>query len=236
MASTNPQELTTRGRLSYPTWTYEEALKRNASSKFPKKADDVRPNVQFLLTQSRADALIAHLKDVFIPWCVEQDKLGDKGKSRLTPAQAKKLTKILDEQDWEVDGVLGLIKPVYEKTAELAPEAVLQLAVNGMKGQDLGKKAIVRSESELKNPLDDLVIPARGLIMPIADTTLELYPGANVAATLNFFAFTAAGQPGIQASTGAVIFTSDNERFGGGGGVIDEEAIFLDDGEDDDAI
>lgn len=235
MASTNPQEITVKGRISFPVWTYDQAVARDAKSKFPKKdKNDIRPGFDLLLTQVQATKLIDHLRNVFLPWCIEQEKLGDKGKSKLTSAQVKKLTKILDEAEWDVDGIIGLIKPVHELTAELAPEAVLSLKVNGMKGRDLNQKAVVKSKDDL-NPLDDrnddIVLPPRGEIMDLDRTKLEIYPGAYVAATINLFAFTGANV-GITASTGSVIFLDHRDRFGGGGDTIDEDDIFLDDDED----
>lgn len=224
MASTDPQTVTIRGRLSWPQFTYADALKQNQKSKYPKKDEDVRPNFQLLLAEAQAEKLVKHVRDVFLPWCVEQEKSGLK--SGLTAAQAKKLTKILDEADWEVDGIVGLIKPVHERTAELAPEAVMSVPVNGFKGQDMELKAVVRSEDDLANPADDIIIPERGLILPIRDTNLELYPGAMVAAQLNLFAFTGANV-GITASASTAIFVGHADRFGGGG-AIDEDEVFMD--------
>jgi len=231
VASDNPQNVTLKGRISFPAFTYAEALKRDAKSNFPKpdKAD-VRPGFDLLLTQAQADKLVTHLRDVFLPWCIEQEKAGN-NKSALTAAQAKKLLRVLDAGEWDVDGIVGLISAVHEKTAELAPEATMSVKVNGPKGQDLPRKAVVKSKDQLKNQVDDVVIAPRGEIFPLEDTTLDIYPGAYVAATLNLFAFTGANV-GITASTGAVIFVEDRDRFGGGGAVIDEDDIFLDDDED----
>ena len=226
MNQKNPQNITIRGRLSWPVWTVAEALKRNPKSKFPKKDEDVKASFNLLLAEAQTEKLIAHLKDVFFPWCIEQEKAGQK--SGLTAAQVKKLTRNLDERDWETDGVFGLIGPVPEKSAELAPEAEINVRVNGLKGRDLEQKAVVKDESQLKNPTEDIVIPERGLILPAQDTTIELYPGSVCAATINLFAFVGA-QPGVTASAGAVIFVQDADRFGGGGTEIDEDDIFMDD-------
>lgn len=226
MAEKNPQNVTIRGRLSWPVWTYDEAVKRDAKSKFPKKSkDDVRPGFDLLLDEVQGEKLINHLKDVFFPWCLEMEK--QSGKSALSAAQVKKLTKILDEAEWEVDGIVGLIKPVHEKSQEMAPEAVMAVKVNGFKGQDLERKAIVRDETQLRNNVDDVIIPERGLIMPVSDTTLELYPGSVVAATINLFAFTGANV-GVTASTSTAVFVADADRFGGGGSTLDEDDIFMD--------
>lgn len=222
----NPQEITVRGRLSWPTWTYAEALKRNPKSKFPKPDDEVKPSFSLLLGEAHAEKLVNHLKDVFLPWCLEQEKAG--AKSALTAAQVKKVTRILDEADWETDGVFGLIKAVHEKSRDLAPEAVLELKVNGFKKRDIELKAVVKDESQLANPTDDLIIPARGLILPVEDTKLELYPGSIVASTINLFAFVGA-QVGITASASTAVFVGDADRFGGGGNAIDEDEMFMDD-------
>lgn len=226
---TDPQNITIRGRLSWPNWTYADALKQNVKSKFPKKDDEVRPSFNLLLTQARTQRLVTHLTDVFLPWCAEQEKNG--GKSGLSAAHIKKLNRILADQDWEADGVMGLIYNVHEKTKELAPEAVSSVKVNGFKGRDLDLQAVVKSEADVKAPADDLIIPDRGLILPVNDTKLELYPGSVVAATINLFAFVSANQPGITANTSTAIFVEHDDRFGGGGALIDEDSVFMDDDE-----
>lgn len=228
MNEKNPQNITVRGRLSWPVWTIAEALKRNPKSKFPKPDDQVKASFNLLLGETQFEKLADHLKNVFFPWCIEQEKAGQK--SGLTAAQVKKLTRNIDEADWETDSVFGLLSAVPEKSAELAPEAVVNLKVNGTKGRDLEQKAVVKDEEQLKNPTGDLVIPPRGLILPVADTNLELYPGSICAATINLFAFVGA-QPGVTASAGAVVFVQDADRFGGGGTTIDEDDIFMDDDE-----
>lgn len=224
-AEKNPQEITIRGRLSWPKFTMAEALAQNATSKFPKKPDEVKPNFNLLLLPDQQDKLITKIKDEFLPFCAARGKAGEK--SGLDAGQIKKLTRALDAAEWDVDEVLGLIKPVHEKTVELAPEAVASVKVNGFKGQDIVLKAVVRSEADLRNPTDDVIIPERGMIMDVNDTTLELYPGSFVAAQINMFAFVAAGNPGITASTSTAIFVGHADRFGGGG-ALDEDAVFMD--------
>lgn len=225
---TDPQIITIRGRLSWPNWTYADALKQNLKSKFPKKDDEVRPSFNLLLTQARTQRLVTHLTDVFLPWCLEQEKSGDK--SGLSAAHVKKLNRILSDQDWEADAVMGLIYKVHEKTQDLAPEAVTSVKVNGFKGRDLEQQAVVHDEADVKAPADDLIIPDRGLILPVNDTKLELYPGSVVAATINLFAFVSASQPGITANTSTAIFVEHADRFGGGS-FVDEDSVFMDDDE-----
>lgn len=233
MSDVNPQEITIRGRLSYPNWTHEEALRFNAKSDFPKKPEDVRPSVNMLLGQAQSDKLVAHLKDVFLPWCAEQHKLGPKERSALKPGDVKKLDRILTEQDWDVDKVLGLLSPVPEKTLELAPEAVVSVKVQGFKATDFKKKAVVRDASVLRNQLEDIEIPERGLILDLADTTIDMYAGCVVGATINLFAFLASGQPGITANTPAIVFLADAPTFSSGGSGVDEDALFMDFEEDE---
>ena len=108
---------------------------------------------------------------------------------------------------------------------------MLSLKVNGLQKTDFDLKAVVRSADQLANPMDDLIIPERGTILPLSDTKLDLYPGSNAGATINLWAFVSGKTPGITASTGTIVFLSDNERFGGGGG-LDEDAIFADFDED----
>lgn len=230
--TSNPQNVTIRGRLSWPVWTYDQALKRDATSKFPAKDKaDVKPSFDLLLSETHAERLVNHIKDVFLPWCEEQGKNGDK--SGLTAAEAKKIRKVLDEGEWDVEGILGLIKPVHEKSQDLAPEAVMAVTVKGFKGRDLERKAIVKSVDQLKVDDGNTTVPSKGMIVDIDDTKLELYPGCIVAATINLYAFVSGKTPGITASAGAAIFAADAERFGGGGTVVDEDAIFMDDDEED---
>ena len=220
-----PKDIVIRGRLSFPKFTMPEALAFNRTSEHAKKDEDVRPHFFILLDEAQQNKLTKYIVDEFLPWCQAQEKAGEK-RSALNAGQVKKLTKVIEAGEWDVDGVLGLIYPVHEKTAELAPEAESQLKVNGFKGQDLVRKAIVRDVSELRNQVDDIVLGERGEILDINDTIHELYPGSVVTAQLNLYAFVAAGQPGISASTSTIIFVRDDERFGGGGGV-DEDDVFM---------
>lgn len=235
MAQDNrPKNLTIRGRLSFPNFTYASALDFNKRSEHAKPEEDVRPNFHLVLDESGFEKVAAYLRDVFLPWTVEQGKLPDGSKkSGLSAKQAKALQSILDEDPstWvpKEDGLMGLLYPLSDKTKELAPEGVVAIKVNGFKQRDLELKAIVRSEEELRNAIDAPDIPERGLILPVGDTNHELYAGAVVASTINMWAFTSAGQPGITCNTSTAVFVADAERFGGGGAILDEDDIFLDD-------
>ena len=225
-----------KGRLSYPAFTHKEALALNdRSDPQYKKSDpaEVKPTYSLLLTQTEWEKLKAHLINVFLPWCVEQEK--EKGRSGLTAAQAKKLTRIIEAEDWEVDKIPGFLRPVSEKSADLAPECVVDLRVGGRKGRDIELKAVVKDVDALRNPLDEdgdpLVIPQRGAIFPIEDTKIEMYPGAFVGTQLNLYAYLSASEPRIIATGETAIFLRDMDRFGGSGAPIDED-VFLDDDDD----
>lgn len=225
-----------KGRLSYPAFTHKEALALNdRSDPQYKKSDpaEVKPTYSLLLTQTEWEKLKKHLLDGFLPWCEEQGK--NKDRSGLTPAQAKKLARIIEAEDWEVDKIIGFLRPISEKSAELAPECVVDLRVGGRKGRDVALKAVVRKDDQLKNPLDEddnpIVIPDRGMVVPIEDTKIEFYPGAYVGTQLNLYAYLSAGEPRIIATGETVIFLRDMDRFGGSGAPIDED-VFLDDDDD----
>jgi hypothetical protein len=227
MATANPKIVTIRGRLSFPNFQYAQAVARNAKSQFVKDAADVAPDFNLLLEQPMLERLTTHVLDVFLPYCAEQQKKGEK-RDALEPAQIAKLVKLIESEDWDAQPPYIPIKPVHPKTIELAPEALVSLKVTGNKGMDIEEKAIIHDDSELAVPDPDLVIPARGMILPIGQTVHTLYGGCNAVATLNLYAFISGKLPGFSASAGVCVFHSDNDRFGGGV-AVDEDAIFLDD-------
>ena len=87
-------------------------------------------------------------------------------------------------------------------------------------------QAIVRDEDELAVPDPDRVkFPC---ILPINETVHDMYPGALVTATVNFYAYHNGKLPGFSAGVSTAVFKSDNERFGGSV-AVDADEIFLDD-------
>ena len=182
------------------------------------------PEFNLLLEQPQLDKLIAHITDVFLPWCLEQHTAGQK-RSALDDKQIKKILAVFEDLSDQPPYLP--VRVVPEKTAEMAPEAVATLKVNGSKGVDLIQKAIVNDESELAVPGGDIIIPARGVIMPIRDTVHTLYGGCYAAATLNLYAYISSGLPGISASASTIVFKADGDRFGGGV-AVDEDDIFED--------
>jgi Protein of unknown function (DUF2815) len=221
----SPKNVTVYGRLSFPTFDYQMAVKKNATSQFA-KADpaDVTPDFNLLLERAQLDKLKTHILDEFLPYCVEQEKKNEK-RDALTQAQADKLRKLIESEDWDSQPPYMPIKPVSDKTAELAPEALASVKILGNKGTDIQQQAIVQDESELAVPDPDRVdYPA---ILPIAQTVHSLYGGCYAAATLNLYAYISGKLPGFSAAASVCVFKADGDRFGGGV-AIDEDEMFLD--------
>lgn len=221
----SPKNVTIYGRLSFPTFDYQQAVAKNAKSQYA-KADpaDVTPDFNLLLERAQLDKLKTHILDEFLPYCVEQEKKGDK-RDALTQAQADKIAKIIEDEDWDNQPPYICIKPVPEKTMDLAPEALASVKVLGNKGTDIVQQAIVQDESELAVPDPDRVsYPA---ILPIGQTVHTLYGGCYAAATLNLYAYISGKQPGFSAAASVCVFKADGDRFGGGV-AVDEDEMFLD--------
>lgn len=224
MGAKNPKTVTIYGRLSFPNFNYQQAVVKNAKSQFPKDAADVSPDFNLLVEQSQLDKLVTHIKTEFLPYCVEQSNKGEK-RDALTKADADRILKLIDSGDFAAQPPYISIKPVAEKTADLAPEAVASIKVTGNKGQDIELKAIVQNEDELIVPDPDLL--SFPVIKPIGQTVHQMYGGCYVAATLNLYAFISGKLPGFSASAAVAVFKADGERFGGGT-AVDESEIFLD--------
>lgn len=221
----SPTSVTIYGRLSFPVFSYKEAVSRNQKSKFP-AADEatVTPEFNLVVEESQLDKLVKHVLDNFIPFCIEQGKKGEK-RNALTAAEATRIVKLIEAKDWEAQPPYIPIKTIGEKTLELAPEGVAMIKIKGNRGVDIDQKAIVNSETELIVPDPDLL--AFPCVKPISQTVHSMYPGAYVAATLNLYAFISGKLPGFSASAGVAVFKSDAERFGGGVDV-DLDDIFMD--------
>lgn len=224
MAAKNPKTVTIYGRLSFPTFTAKEAYDRSQRGQYP--AADVAsasPDFQLLVEQAQLDKLMTHVTDVFFPYCIEQEKNGEK-RDVLSAKEVKQLTEQL--QDDEFDGNFNTpVKAVHEKSKDLAPEAVATIKCIGNKGVDIELKAIVNNEDEMLVPdPDQLTYP---VIKPIGQTVHSMYPGAYVAATLNLYAYHNGKLPGFSAGAGTAVFKADGERFGGGV-TVDEDEIFAD--------
>lgn len=221
----SPKNVTVYGRLSFPTFDYQQAVAKNAKSQYAKAdAADVTPDFNLLVEQAQLDKLKKHVLEEFLPYCVEQHTKGEK-RDAIDQKQADKIAKIIETDDWENQPPYICIKAVPEKTRELAPEALASVKVLGNKGTDMVQQAIVQDESELAVPDPDRVnYPA---IMPIGQTVHSLYGGCYAAATLNLYAYVSGKQPGFSAAASVCVFKADGDRFGGGVSV-DEDEMFLD--------
>ena len=221
----SPKNVTVYGRLSFPTWTAKEAYDLSQKGSYP--AADVAsstPSFMLLVTDAQWSKFYKHATEVFLPYCVEQNKKGEKRDS-LTAAEVKALTDCLDDL---ANAALNTpAKVVHEKSAELAPEAVATIKVLGSKGQDMDLKAIVNDESELAVPDPDIL--SFPVVRPIAQTTHQMYPGALVAVTLNLYAYHNGKHAGFSAgaASNTAVFKADAERFGGSGSV-DVDEMFMD--------
>jgi hypothetical protein len=220
----SPKTITVYGRLSFPTWTAQEAYDRNLKGDYPSKdVASAKPDFQLLLHEAQWEKLHKHMTEVFLPYCAEQEAKGEK-RDALTQAEVQQLIDGLNG-DLSAQTFNTPVKGVSEKSAEFAPEAVATLKCIGTAGGDIELKAIVQDETELAVPDPDLL--SFPVILPINKTTHQMYPGANVAATLNLYAYHNGRHPGFSAGVTTAVFKSDNERFGGSVGV-DEDEMFLD--------
>lgn len=221
----SPKNVTIYGRLSFPTFDYQQAVAKNAKSQYA-KADpaDVTPDFNLLLERPQLDKLKTHILDVFLPYCVEQHTKGEK-KDALEQKQADRIAKIIEAEDWDSQPPYIPIKPVGDKTLELAPEALASVKIVGNKGTDIIQQAIVQDESELAVPDPDRV--DYPVIMPVGQTVHTLYGGCYAAATLNLYAYISGKAPGMSAAAGVCVFKADGDRFGGGV-TVDEDEMFLD--------
>lgn len=222
---TDPKVVTVRGRLSFPSFTAQEAYDLSQRGSYPSKSPgETAPHFQLLLDDVQFQKMLDHCEKVFLPYCIEQNKAGEKKDS----LDAKEVARLIEGLNGDLDDQLynTPLKAVHEKTAALAPEAVATMKVIGNKGVDISLKAVVQSESELAVPdPDQLKFPC---IRPINETVHEFYPGCEVAVTLNLYAYHNGKNPGFSAGASTAVFRADNDRFGGGV-AVDEDAIFLDD-------
>lgn len=223
MAS-NPKSVTFYGRLSYPVFTAQEAYERSLKGSYPAKdVSSAAPDFLLLVTQAQFEKVQKHCTDVFLPYCQEQYEKGEK-RDALEPAEVKKLIESI-QGDLADQVYNSPFKPVSDKTADLAPDAVAAVKVIGPKGGDFELKAIVNDETELAVPDPDILqFP---VIKPLSATVHQMYPGCVVAVTVNLYAYRNGKLPGFSAGGNVAVFRADADRFGGGVDV-DVDEIFLD--------
>lgn len=224
-AQKNPKVVTVMGRLSFPTFSAEAAYDRSQKGDYPAKSvAEAKPDFQLLLPQTQHDKLMAAITDNFLPYCIEQEKNGEK-RDVLNDKEVKGLLAQLNADDYE--GAYNLpVKAVSEKSAELMPEAVSTLKVIGNAGVNIVQKAAVYSDADLSELGSDVTrFPA---IVPLEQSVHELYAGCWAAVTVNLYAYHNGKNPGFSAGGTVCVFRKDDEPFGGGVGV-DEDEIFADD-------
>lgn len=221
----NPKTVTFYGRLSFPRFTAQEAFTGSQGSQYPAKdVASAKPELTLVVDQAQFDKFMAHVENVFFPYCIKQSDNKEK-RDVLTAAEVKKLTEGM-RGDLEDQMFNTPVKPVGDKTAALAPEGVAGIKCIGNAGVDLELKAIVQDEDELAVPDPDrLKFPD---ILPIHQTVHQMYPGALVAVTANLYAYhNDPKRPGFGAGVSTVVFKADADRFGGGVSV-DEDEMFMD--------
>lgn len=221
----DPKVVTFYGRLSFPTWTAQQAYELSLKGQYPAaSAAEASPNFTLLVEQPQLDKFLAHVTDHFFPYCIEQEKKGEK-RDKLDAKEIKALLAQLEDED-SYDGPLNMpVKPVHEKTKPLAPEAVAAIKLIGNKGVDIDLKAMVQNQDELLLPdPDQLSYPT---IRPLGETVHQMYAGAYVAVTANLYAYHNGKNAGFSAGASTAVFKADGDRFGGGVS-IDESEIFMD--------
>ena len=224
MPANSKKSVTFYGRLSYPTWTAQEAYERSLKGAYPAKEVAVaKPDFMLLVTQAQFEKVRDFAVNTFLPYCADQFTHGEKADA-LDPADVKKLIESI--QGDLADQVFNSpFKLVSDKTAALAPEAVAAVKVIGPTGGQFELKAIVNDESELAVPDPDLLqFP---VIKPLSATVHQMYPGCVVAVTANLYAYKNGKLPGFSAGANVAVFRADADRFGGGVD-IDTDEIFLD--------
>ena len=228
MATADPKALTIKGRLSFPRFTHASAVDFNQKySNFKAAPEDISSSFSVLLEQDQLNKLIAHIRDVFLPYAKQQAANGEK-KDALDAKAISKIEAFLDGGDWADQPPYMPIKPLNPKYAGDTPECVAVLEVKGPKGADITLKARVENEQQLAVPDPDIL--AFPVIQPLHKTVFEMYPGCYVAATLNLYAyFNNNGNFGIGAGAGTAVYMGnlEGERLGGGSG-LNEDDIFED--------
>lgn len=222
--SKDPKNVTFYGRLSYPTFTAQEAYDRSLKGSYPAKdVGSAAPDFLLLVNDTQFKKVLDHCVNVFLPYCQAQHEAGEKRDA----LEAKEVKQLIESIQGDLaDQVFNSpFKLVSDKTAELAPEAVAAVKVIGPKGGDFELKAIVNDESELAVPDPDLL--SFPVLKPLSATTHEIYPGCVVAVTANLYAYKNGKLPGFSAGANVAVFRADADRFGGGAG-IDTDEIFLD--------
>ena len=220
----DPKKVTFHGRVSYPSWTAQEAYDLSLRGQYPAKdVASVSPSFTLLVTQAQFEKVLKHMTDVFLPYCQKQHEAGEK-RDALEAGEVKKLIASItgDLADQMFNSPFKLVS---EKTELLAPEAVAGIKVIGAKGTDFTLKAIVTNEDELAVPDPDIL--SFPVIVPLNKSVHQIYPGAVVAVTAQPYAYHNGRLAGFSLGATDAVFRADADRFGGGA-QVDEDEIFAD--------
>ena len=230
MADQDPQKLYIYGRLSYPTFTAEEAFERGKKSKFPPASvKTATPSYNVIVEEAQFDKLFNFARDVFLP---SRTKLDKSHKQYLSPKEVQMLIAQMEVRAdpandiVDFEGMLNTpVKAVPAKTKEMAPEGFASVTVRGNKGIDIELKAIAMDETEL-DPPDPAQIKFP-VVKELHETKHKLVPGSIVTVAGNLYSYHNGNNPGFSLGSGVVIFKAKADQFGGGG-AIDEDELFLD--------
>ena len=216
-------QVTVRGLLSFPELTAAGAYERNKTGTYP-TADvaSTSPNFMLLLNDLQAKKFTTALTEVYLPFCADQHKRGEK-RSALSPAHIKMILDSIEDPENAVCNTP--FKKVSDKTLALAPDTVAAVKIIGNKGVDFAQKAIIHKEQELLVPDPDIIQwPA---LVDLHLTKHQLYAGCQVGVTIGFYVYVAGKSPGLSAGANTIVFRGDGNKFSGGVDV-DLDEIFLD--------
>ena len=232
VAQKNPKSITIKGRLSYPSFTMEQALALNAKSEHKKPDEQVSPEFNLLIEADQMALIKDHLLNEYLPFAEQNwaDNPDPKGNTRdaFPPKLAKRIRDVIENEDWETRPPYIFTKLISEKNLATAGAAVMTANLKGSKGRNTVLKASVYSDEELAIPGSIQKFPA---MVDINESVFEMYPGAYVAATVNLFGYVASSVSfGISAGANVAVYMGnlEGERIGGGGDDVDEDEIFMD--------
>lgn len=215
------------GRSSYPALTAQQAFDQSQRGQFPAKSlEEAAPNLNLLVTDTQKKRVEDYLIKEFLPFCVEQYKVGNKEKYAMPQEDVDKLIAAIQGDPANAEYNIPF-KILSDKSAELAPEAVGVVKVMGAKGTDFVLKAAVHNENELADPMSDVLkFPC---ILPLEETTHEFYPGCVIGLKVVAYSYYNGKRPGVSLSADTLVWRADADRFGGGAGDVDEDEFFLND-------
>ena len=232
-----PETLNVGGRLSFNSLTaqaaYDSATRADSKlpvNQRPASPDEAKASALILLNAAGLDAVKKYLLDTVLPWFRQQVDAGDVKVKGLSAQQIDLIETNIKGDDFEAKMGRIPFTSISEKTAELAPSAVVGLTVKAYRpGSDFDQKAFVTAEEQLNT------LPFAGkALFPIGETVFDLYSGSYVKATVSFWIGEINGNPYLACNSNAIVFWKDGPAFSGAGvdteGMLsDDDDMFLDD-------